>query len=231
MRWNLQNCRLDAERLSGPYSFVHPVFTYLGYRNSARSISARKFIRKLIIQAAPDVSGAQPIELKPGQQAQADFTLSPVRAFCVSGSISGRPERRLRVLEDADGQQMFMSMNFDQRTGHFILPNVPPGSWTLRLGSPNQQGNSYEAEQMVTVDSSDVENLQVLLQPLPSISVDIANQATGGPPQVQVQLLPKDKHRNRGRLFAASETGEPQGALTVRGVEPGEYQVLAQAFA
>ena len=74
----------------------------------------------------------------------------------------------------------------------------------------------------------------MLLQPLPSIAVNIDRQFDNpgepGTPQVQVQLIPKGKRGNRGRLMAASQTAESQGAFMIRGVEPGEYQVLVQPF-
>ena len=127
------------------HTAVHPVFTVSGNAFAPNQFPAQIYPQEFY-PGSLDVSGAQPIELKPGQEAQVDFTLSPVRAFRVSGSVAGAQNGAFVSVEDAEGQQMFTSMNFDQRTGRFVLPNVPSGSWTLRFGSPNNQGNSYEAE-------------------------------------------------------------------------------------
>ncbi|MBV9303579.1 MAG: carboxypeptidase regulatory-like domain-containing protein [Acidobacteriaceae bacterium] len=198
--------------------------------------------------AGLDRSTAQPIELRPGDQIEADVTLHEAPAFTISGVIAGAQNGVGLSFEETDGQQTgISSWQFDQRTGHFFLRGVPPGSWTLIFNSNDNQGGMYYARQDVTVSGSDLSDLQVLLQRAADIPVNVnhssaVNQAApqlqnyvsgsvNGPaqgPGIQVQLIPSDNSARR--FYAAPQPEDAPGSQVFRGVLPGRYRVSAQAF-
>ena len=174
---------------------------------------------------SPDRASAQPIELKPGDQAQADFTLSPVAAFSVSGVISPAQDGTLSI-EDAEGQQNLF--NLRPRSGRFRIPTLPSGSWVVTFRSDNAQG--YYGEQTITVDSSNVEGVVLQLQQLASIPVSVSGNIEAGSAPVQVQLASKEGRWNNGRFMSMSPP--PEGSdqhLMIRDVPSGRYTVLVQS--
>jgi hypothetical protein len=145
--------------------------------------------------------------------------------------------------EGPDGQQAAANyFQLDPRTGKFALYMMAYGSWTLHFTSNDTQGNAYYADQAIEVNAPAIAGLHVLLQPAPVIPVivnhapalsatsqsDSAQPGNQGP-GVQVQLLAANSVNNE-RFYAAPQSGDAQGALFFRGVRPGSYKVLAQAF-
>jgi len=128
-------------------------------------------------QNSPDLSSAQSLELKPGEEAQVDLTLHPAPASRVSGIAAGAQNGLSITYEGSDHQQTPANyLQFDPRSGKFVLGMMPSGSWTLHFSSNDTQGNAYYAEQDIEVNGADVPGLHVLLQPAPAIPV-IVNHA------------------------------------------------------
>jgi hypothetical protein len=76
----------------------------------------------------PDIESAQSIVIKPGQEARADFNLTAAPVYSVSGTITGLPfnGRPTLVKPGEDGTQSGLSaMQYDPRTGHFVIHMVP----------------------------------------------------------------------------------------------------------
>jgi hypothetical protein len=194
---------------------------------------------------SPDLASAQSVELKPGEQAEADFTLHPAPTSNISGIAAGAQNGLSISFEGSDHEQTPANyLQFDPATGKFVLGMVPSGSWTLRFSSNDAQGNTYYAEQNIDVNGTDVAGLHVLLQPAPAIPVIVNHTAAiastsstgeGSPPAnqgpgVQVQLLPADNASNERFYAGPGPGGDPQGPLSIQGVHPGNYKVVAQAF-
>jgi hypothetical protein len=191
----------------------------------------------------PDLSSAQTVELKGGQEAEANFSVHLGPTAVISGVVSGPRQNWVSITYDSgEGQDTGINyMYFDPATGKFGLRMVPFGSWTLHFNSNDAQGNAYYAEQDINVNRSEIAGLQVVLQSLPTIPVLINHAAiaeSASPasasapvnegPGVQVQLLPSNP--NGERYSASPQPSDPQGALVFQGVHPGKYQVVAQAF-
>ncbi|MFL6353232.1 MAG: carboxypeptidase regulatory-like domain-containing protein [Bryobacteraceae bacterium] len=192
---------------------------------------------------SPDLASAQPVGLKPGQEAEADFTVHPTATSTITGIVAGPVQNGVSIsYQGADGQETpGMYFRLDPRTGKFALGMVPSGSWTLHFTLNDAKGNAYYAEQRVEVNGSDISGLQVVLQPAPAIPVLVnrtANAASASQngsarsadqgPGVQVQLLSANNASNE-RFYAAPRPGDSPGALFLQGVRPGTYKVLAQA--
>ena len=169
-----------------------------------------------------DKSAAQAVDLNAGQVADADFTLTPVSAFRISGSIAPSVPGISVNAEDADGEETNVQMRFDPRSGNFSLPFVPAGTWALNF-EYDAGGHPYYATETVTVGSSDVKGLRILLQPLASVPVNLVNGSTEVQ-GIQVQLTPRGKSGS-GRRFGTNSV--PSG---IPGVPPGSYRALVSGL-
>ncbi len=189
-----------------------------------------------------DLASAQALELRPGEQAQADLTVHAAPAATIRGILSGAPQNGVFVTyEGADGQQIGESyVQFDPQTGKFAFKMVPYGAWTFHFLSRNGEEGMRSAEEAIDVNRPEISGLQVVLQPVSPIPV-IVNRAPAPAitsastvavpnqgPGVQVQLF--SRASNGERYFAGQRQGDNSGAIFVQGVRPGKYKVVAQAF-
>jgi carboxypeptidase family protein len=218
-------------------TMAHPVFSAFGAM--PRSAYAPQYYPN-----SSDLASAQALEVKPGQEAEVDFTLHPGATSTISGVVGGVAQSGLSIsFQGTDGQESIANyFRFDPRTGKFALGMVPSGSWTLHFTSTDAKGNTHYAEQGVEANGSDISGLQVMLQPATAIAVIVnrapasasaSQNASSTPsdqgPGVQVQLLPTTNATNE-RFYAGPRPGDPPGALFVQGVHPGNYKVVVQAF-
>ena len=179
---------------------------------------------------APDIGSAQALDVKPGEAARVDFTLSPKTSFRISGTITpSAPNGIFATLQDTSGEETQVGIQFHPQTGRWMLPSVPPGAWTLVFRAQNQPGDAYYAEQRIDVRGSDIENVQIVLQPLPPIPVQVVNAPESGAQSVQVQLMPRSGRLNSQQFMAAPQSGNASGALFLRDVTPGVYNVAVQS--
>jgi hypothetical protein len=179
----------------------------------------------------PDFTSASPIQLGPGQQAEADFALGAVPVFQVSGSISGQmPDQGVgfQVLTPS-GDEISLPTNFNMETGAFSLENVPSGNYLLRAMS--QSGaQPLRAEARINVNSS-LEGIRLALEP--SVSIPIVARIDSRPqsgnaattnsqrPPLSVQLIPTDI--NTSEAFSSFDPA--RNGITVQNVDFGTYTV------
>ncbi|MBV8708791.1 MAG: carboxypeptidase regulatory-like domain-containing protein, partial [Acidobacteriaceae bacterium] len=176
---------------------------------------------------APDRSSAQPVTVGPGQTAEADFRLSPVPSYSITGTVSG-PQNVTVMCEDEEGNSLSFG-RVNHRTNQFRLIHIPPGTCTVTAHFQGPNGEAYYAEQPVTVNSSNITGVQLALQPLPDIPVHFSNSPGGMP--VQLQLISRQKRRRQGQLHPMTEGSPPDHqTLVFKGVLPGSYQVQANSF-
>ncbi len=208
------------------HTSAHPLFgAYLNIANEKREpqVYAPEFY-----PGASGISSAQPIQLEAGASARADLTLSAVPAATVSGTISGMRNGVSISCEDSDGQQVSLPLRFDFKSGKFAM-QIPAGSWRMQFIARDEQGRTYYAELPVSVSAADVNGLDVVLQPLPSIPVDILNetdQQGTGAAQVHLQLVTNTQQF--GNILVAQPDASG-GSLAFHDVMPGTYTVSAQA--
>jgi hypothetical protein len=109
-----------------------------------------------------------------------------------------------------------------------MLPFVPPGSWNIIFRAQDQPGDAFYAEQRIEANGSDIENLRIVLQPVPPIPVHIVNAPEGGQ-SVQLRLVPQNGPRLDNQEYgAAQQNGNPE-ALAIQNVAPGAYRVVVQS--
>jgi hypothetical protein len=197
---------------------------------SAAGGSSREVYPEQFYPNAPDFASAQALSLKPGETAQVNFTLSPKAGIRVSGVLApAAPNGIFASLQDASGEETQIGIQFDPRTGRWTLPIVPPGAWNLVFRAQNQPGDAYYAEQQIEARGSDIDNVRILLQPLPPIPVHVVNAADTGGQSVQVRLIPQKARLNRQEFGAATDGANPAGPLLIRDVTPGTYTAVVQA--
>jgi hypothetical protein len=178
--------------------------------------------------AASDLSSAQTLTVRAGETARADFKLSPVPAFRVSGVAGPAPNGAMVSVEDATGEQITSYGGFAPKPGQWEVPFLPSGSWTISfrssMGRPNNQ-SEYFAQLLVNVANAEIRNLQIALQPTSSIPVQILNGSEASQPNVQLRLIPRSTSQQE--FYAGGEPNNP--ALAIRGALPGTYRVVAQS--
>ncbi|HWF07828.1 MAG TPA: hypothetical protein VG297_05150, partial [Bryobacteraceae bacterium] len=162
---------------------------------------------------AADEAGAQTIRIEPGGHIQADFTVSPVPAFRVSGTVNLRDQYVNLSLENSSGTEAVPPMG--QSNGRWSL-SAPSGSWKVVA---NVFGNTQEyAEQSFDLRGNDLSNINLTLQPLPKIRVHISDPEAS--PSRYVQVTFSSPNRSAFSIAASQDNPEsPQGLL------PGAYQV------
>ena len=185
----------------------------------------------LYYPGVPDRGSAAPISLNAGQQSEADFSLTPVPVYRVSGTVTGHaPDQGVgfQVLTPA-GDDIWLTTQFNMETGVFTLDNVPAGTYVIRASS--QAGlQSLAAEATVNV-SSDVENVRLALAPMASIPIEVrvdssTNAYTQHLPPVSVQLVPANP-ANEGEIFIAPQGGA-SGSMVINSIRAGSYTVRIQ---
>ncbi len=183
----------------------------------------------------PDFSSAQAIQLSAGQQMEADFSLTAVSLYQVSGSIAGRqPDQGVGFqLLTLSGDDISLPTNFNMESGTFKLEDVPAGSYIVRAIS-QADSQPTRAEARVNV-ATNVEDLRLTLAPTVTIPVVVrmegrSSSSTSGPawspdhPPVSVRLIPADP--NTAEQFSTYERRGGHPTMVLQNVDPGTYTVV-----
>lgn len=206
---------------------AHPTFfaMFMGKNSPRPEMYPRRFYPD-----TGDESAALMLDVKGGQTAEADFTLKPVPAFRISGSIAPGSGGTYVTAEkgqgDGEGQVPFQ---IRPGTNQFIIPYIAAGPWRLHfMRTPMMQPGQAEPQQLyaeedVNVASADIKNLQVLMEPLPSVSVEISGGSAEDAQQLQVQFIARDGSRG---MYQASRQRGPESPLQFLNVRPGRYGVV-----
>lgn len=186
----------------------------------------------LYYPGVPELASAAAIQLVSGAQSEADFSLSAVPVYQVSGVVSGHsPDQGVgfQVLTPS-GDEVSVPTNFNMETGVFTLEDIPAGSYLLRALSQLSL-QPLRAEARIAV-AANMEGVHLALAPAVSIPIvvrmDTHASSGGGPsatnlqrPPVSVHLIPQDI--TVGELFS---TAEPNGnGIMLQNVDFGTYTV------
>jgi hypothetical protein len=165
---------------------------------------------------APDEAGAQTLQLGAGSHLKADFTVTAVPAFRVTGTVTSPVQYFGLYLENSSGTPVGpTSGNSDRRWSL----NIPAGSWKVVA---DVQGNPrYYAERIFDVRSRDVPNINLTLQPLRDIPIRVTGPAGSASHYVQIGLTNKKETR-------FSDAAGEDGSARVQNVPPGRYRVFTQ---
>jgi hypothetical protein len=176
---------------------------------------------------AADLSSAQPLNLRAGETARADFSIAPVPAFRVSGTVSPAQGGTFGRVQSTEGAQLSNGFMVDPRTGAWHTPPLPAGAWNIVLESRRGPDFAYYAEQSVNITSSDIKNVRMTIEPLSSIPVNVISPGPAEQRQVQIQLTSQESNRPYGSSRSPQNLSE---APMVRGVPPGTYTVFAMPY-
>lgn len=204
-----------------------PVFAFGGFVGS--DAASRQVYPEQCYPNAPDLDSAESVDLKPGESKRLDFTLSPKPAFRVSGTVApAAPNGIFASVQDADGDETQVQIAFKPRTGRWTMPQVAPGVWNIVFRAQNQPSDAYYGEQRIEVRGSDIENVKIVLYPLPPIPVQVLNGPENGAPNIQLRLSSTGARVNASQYMAGFDPRNGGGPLLIRDVTPGTYAVHAQ---
>ena len=181
---------------------------------------------------APDVASATAIKLSAGAQVVADFELTPVHVFRVSGIVIGmKPGGTSVFLAGRSGNEFSFPAAVSQSSGEFEIRDVPRGTYTLRAQNYQQHEEPYTARTKVIVNAN-VTGVAVVLHPPIAIPVDVssdisqpAGTGTVNPVRyVNVQAIPESDDQQGG--FARWDGSPENGRLMLHLPESGTYNLV-----
>jgi hypothetical protein len=183
---------------------------------------------KVFYPGVPNQTSAASIEITPGGEAEADFTLSPEPLYQVSGSLSGSSNMvaGLTFARKAGDDADFTQMTGDLQDGNFQV-KLPAGAYSV--SGQTREGVELTTPGATVVIRSDEADLRIPLHAATTIPVEIQKeQGAGGSerkapiqgiiPGLILQLVPLSQSR-RGNNFW---TGQPGG---IPNVAPGTYRL------
>ncbi len=183
---------------------------------------------------ASDASGSQAILLAPGATEKADFTVTAVPAFRVSGRVVPiRPGIVLNLTDDA-GNYAGATIPANPRNGSWSFENVPNGTWhvSARLQTPE---GGLQGDEAVTVNSADLNQVDLQLQQggttIPVV-VNGVEQGLGNLPLVLVRDTAQESIPFQQQEYVPESTGngssQPNSAF--KNILPGHYRVTQRSF-
>ena len=189
-----------------------------------------------------DLSAASPIQLNPGQQAEADLSLTAVPVYQLSGIVTGyQPDQGVGIqVFNPSGDEVSLSTSFNMGSGIVHVDNVPAGSYIVKAFSQTAN-QTLRAEARVNV-SANSDSLRLALGPAISIPVVVrmesrnASNAAGGTnwsvarPPVSVRLISNETAAPEWDSSFVQQTAG-RDSMVLQNVDSGTYtaEVTAQA--
>jgi hypothetical protein len=184
-RWDLMNNSITNEEGEFRISNLRPGRYYLAAGPSSRSAwigdpgsrAQEAGYPMVFYPGVSDWTAATPLDVSPGQQAEAIFSLAPQPTFRVSGTLAGvPPQQHWAQLEISPRGVDIQPVSINQEADGSFDAKVPAGSYTIRATSYSAQGNFY-GETPVTV-RSDLAGVNVVVTPALKLPVEITLQRT-----------------------------------------------------
>ena len=218
---------------------------YVAVNQSGETISGQRGVPnpreqifpRLIYPAVSDLSSATPIEVAPGQEAEANFTLSAEPVYQVSGSLTGSSNVASGLFfarkagDDADFE---VTANFE---GGKFQVKLPAGAYSV--SGTTGDGVELTTPEATVVIRSDESDLQVPLHAASSIPVQLEKEQgaigserkvplQGVLPGMLLQLVPLSQSRRGSYFWRAQPGGIPNvaaGTYTLEITTTGESWV------
>jgi Carboxypeptidase regulatory-like domain len=185
------------------------------------------------------VSQAQVVPVKAGEEAQADITMRRVKTVEIAGRVigtTGPAANALVRLEPADGGES----NFDRQDttdekGSFHLRNIPEGTFYILAYLREQETRVYEtrARQKVEVTGDNIDALTVTLSPGISIQGKLRADGLASLPldRIRLSLMSVDEDELPGGHSEVKKDGsfeftsvhDGNYAIYVWGLDPGAF--------
>jgi hypothetical protein len=195
------------------------------YFTQPKTEAARYVFPPTYYPDSPTQELAQSLTLTPGGEARADFSLQAVRGTRIT--MTTVPEASNVMTSIFQGEDQFGGSSARMsKTGEFIFPAVPPGTWNIVARGPfgPRQGEGNEpamyGEIQVEVGATDIDNLKLPLGKLADITATVSGQENAG---VQLQLFSKNG------TMTNELSATPGGESVMSGVSPGSYRVVARS--
>lgn len=233
---------------------LQPGKYYLFSDGSARSVGVPdEAFAPAYYPGASDMSGASPIQVQPGQTINADLTLEKEKAYRVAGVVTGLPPGQsamIRIVGAGEEPLPFGSMA-RASDGSFEMRGIPPGSYTLKATSQGGMGGFimgggprsasgppqiYSGSIPITV-TTDLAGISIPVQPSANIPIAVKTDFTNAQSNDVGALISRGNSRQTYRQYVQvmlHRVGEqnsfgtqmdPNGDMTLRGIEPGKYHV------
>lgn len=189
---------------------------------------------------APDLASASAIQLTAGQQVEANFVLTEVPTYNISGTINGYGAGQgvgVQLLNQS-GTVVPVDVQFSAENGRFDVHGLPAGTYVLKVFSQSAANQPLRAEVTLNV-ASNIFNLKLALGPAIEIPISAHTESkapagqvsppdTGAvnaasPPPLSVHLL--GSAPGMGDSFSTLEGPPAQQKLIIRNVDPGRYTV------
>jgi protocatechuate 3,4-dioxygenase beta subunit len=190
-----------------------------------REIAAR--YAPLYYPGVVQLGQAQAVQLRAGEEMQADFEMRHIKTVQISGHVigaDGKPAVRTYVSlmaadEDYSGSQLGEAVD---TKGEFTIKGVPPGSYTIHAGQMIE-GKRYTTRQKIEVGEANIENVVLSFNSGVNIKGRITATASGIVLQrTHVWLRPLDD--DAGNNFAEVKS---DGTFELNNIGDGNYILRA----
>jgi len=238
-RWESQNTTVSDEDGAFRFALLQPGSYYVeagpGWQErlpTRRGDSYAEGYPAAFQLGASEISTAAPLEVDPGQQVQADFSLKTEPLVRISGKIAGdAPGENVNLqVMDASGDALPFPFEVEGETGTFQA-RVLPGSYVLHAEAPGDSGQSLTGDVPVTVHG-DVTGIRLSLAPAVSVRVltrfELSNR--------QIAAAVRKSAPSLGIHLVASEASTSvtsdhypdagsEGQTVFRNLKPGQYSI------
>jgi len=182
-----------------------------------------------------DRSQAAPVQLHPGDEFPANFTLMPSPSLSIRGSVVNLPPRAsATIMLQSHDFSLVLSGAEMHKDGSFVIHNVSPGSYTI-LAAIEGSAVPMMARQPLQVGSANVDGVR--LAPLPGTTLQgrMRVESKNGslrfdPERVFLALQPVDNDQEEGMLSGRDSFSNlahlaPDGSFQWTDVPAGTYYV------
>ena len=167
-----------------------------------------------------DAAAAEPLNLKAGQDATADFTLLPVPAATVQVHVEGGEDLAKQFKLAAAGLpgNRVLVRQGTEAGDLYNFWGIPPGHYTLRVRA-SDANRSWYATDSFDVGATDTD-VNVALLRAPSLAGSIVLEAGGSlPPNLSLQLLDTESGGSQSVPIGAD------GKFAIPAMAPGQFGV------
>jgi len=185
----------------------------------------------------PDRSQAAAVQLHPGDDFPASFSLTPSPSLSIRGSVTNLPpQTSAAIMLQSHDFSLVLNGAEMHKDGSFVIHDVSPGTYTI-VANVEGLPVSMTARQSVQVASSDVDGIRLSPQPGATVRGRLRFENVGGgggggkidPEQMFVSLKPVDGDEDT----LAFSLGEPlnlahvnsDGSFEWKDIPPGDYYV------